>query len=32
MFYGIVVVMGIGVVVLQAMGTPEKDFMSQNNM
>ena len=29
MFYGIVVVMGIGMFVLQAMGTPEKDFMSQ---
>ena len=29
MFYGIVVVMGIGMFVLQAMGTPEKDLMSQ---
>ncbi len=31
MFYGIVVVMGIGIFALQAMGTPEKDFMSQNS-
>ena len=28
MFYGIVVVMAIGIFVLQAMGKPEKDFMS----
>jgi len=32
MFYGIVVVMGIGIFVLQAMGTPERDFMSQPSM